>query len=223
MTVLLYGVAEAASPPPPGDGLEHRPLRTLSYDRLHAIVSDVEHAPSTDVGNRCAFEQIVEGLMDTDDILPARFGTTAPSDEDVLTMLISRRKELTETLKSVRGAVEFAVRAPEPPGNQAQLEHGRPAYVERLLARDRSIHALSTAARPLIRAMRNLGRSSAYLVERTGASEFKRRAEALGLAVTGPRPPYSFVNKPTHSEPMPRAGASALAQSSSRRDSRTSC
>ena len=190
MTVLLYGVAPASAHAPTGDGLGDRPLRVVGHDGLHAVINDVDQPPSPHTDNLWAYERVIERLMQTDAVLPARFGTTAEDDDDVLALLIARHAQLTDILHQVRGAVEFAVHNGEP---QSEKPKTGTEYMTRLLERDQGLRPFDEQVAEVTRAKRRRGSSTAYLVEQAGAEEFVRQAGAQNLVVTGPWPPYSFV------------------------------
>jgi hypothetical protein len=200
MSVLLYGITEADAPVAGGAGLIDRPLRTVTHDNLIAVVSDLDNGPPTDEDSLWAYEQVVERLMAEATVLPARFGTTVQTDEEIEAMLAERRAELTETLAHVREAVEFAVHTPphpqaEPTREQTAEDTARAgtAYMQRLLSQDRRIRELDASAGRLIRATRRIAHGTAYLVARADAEEFVASVTSLGLTVTGPWPPYSFT------------------------------
>jgi hypothetical protein len=215
VSVLLYAVVDAASPPGSGHGLGQRPLRAVTHANLRAVVSDHDGSPRADEPNLLAYGHVVDRLMRGGALLPARFGTTAPTDAEIQTMLFERRVEFTEGLNRVRGAVEFAVRArvvsgpgtvpstsaAEETAREDQAEHPGTAYLHRRLAQEQHARELSrrvaAAASELIRAsIHRPHQAVAYLVEQVHADEFARRTRALGLTVTGPWPPYSFA-RPT--------------------------
>ncbi len=218
MSVLLYAVVDAGSSPGNGHGLEQRPLRAVTHANLRAVVSDHDGSPQADEATLVAYSQVVDRLMRGGALLPARFGTTASSDQEIQAMLFERREELTEGLDRVRGAVEFAVRArsPSASGGLGVVEPATPAaaepaqddadnpgtaYLLRRLGQEQHARELSgrvaAAAGELIRAsIHRPHQAVAYLVEQSHADEFARRTRALGLTVTGPWPPYSFA-RPT--------------------------
>ena len=64
---------------------------------------------------------VVERLMGSQPILPARFGTLLADDDEAVTALRTRHDELRRGLALVRGAVELGVRATwaQPPSQRA--------------------------------------------------------------------------------------------------------
>lgn len=136
-------------------------------------------------------------------VLPARFGTIANSEREILEMLEAREAEFAGALDHVRGAVEIAVHLDVPasstspaPANEVS---GR-AYMYGLLSRQRD---QDTAAEQVDSAVGQIARDSrartptsrAYLVSRQHVAEFVARTKALGLRISGPWPPYSFVTQ----------------------------
>jgi hypothetical protein len=195
MTVLLYAVTEAGQPAV-GYVLEQRPLRTLDHGALRAVLSDHDGRPAAVESNLWAYEQVVERLMAAGPVLPARFGTTADADPELVTMLSTRQDELRASLDRVRGAVEIAIRVPAPSA-PAQDGSGT-AYMLGRLAGDQQFRELAEqveeATRGLVRAQtRRNNNSLAYLVEHDHVDAFVSTATSLGLTPTGPWPPYSFT------------------------------
>lgn len=197
--MLLYAVTDAGLEAASGEGLENRPLRTVGCGGLRAIVSDVDAAPPADAQMLWAYEGVVTRLMDSAAVLPVRFGTTAQSDGEITAMLAAREGELARALERVRGAVEFAVHV-EPGAPEAPQDAEKPgtAYMRGLLARDERRRELESRAGELVRARARRSASSfAYLVDRERADRFENLAGGLGLSITGPWPPYSFVGGAT--------------------------
>jgi hypothetical protein len=204
MNVLLYAVVDEASPPANGQGLGQRPLRGVTHENLRAVISDHDGSPRADEPSLLAYGHIVDQLMGGGAVLPARFGTTAPTDGEIQEMLFERRAELSKGLDRVRGAVEFAVRErvsgvpPAEESTQDDADNPGTAYLRRRLGQEQQARELSrrvaVAAGELIRAsIHRPHKAVAYLVEQVHADEFVRRTRALGLTVTGPWPPYSFA------------------------------
>jgi hypothetical protein len=128
-----------------------------------------------------------------------RFGTRRPEPDSVREALAQRRDELLAGLDRVRGRVELAVRAMEPPDpapdGRVYLARRRKAAV---LHDSLSVLAVAACRRPR-RAADELLRGS-YLVERPALETFNAAVETLqrehrelSLVCTGPWPAYSFV------------------------------
>jgi hypothetical protein len=219
MTVLMYAVLDAGDAPVSGHGLQGRRLREVGHGNLRAVLSDHDQSPPADEATLWAYGNVVDQLMAAGALLPARFGTTAPADRDIRAMLAERRAELSDGLDRVRGAVEFAVHAPaetsvpapraKPPTTAApnhaaqddratQDDAPGTAYLRRRLAQVQRAHELArqvnAVAGELIRDCSQRPRQAlACLVDRGHAEAFTQATRAVGLTVTGPWPPYSFV------------------------------
>lgn len=196
MSVLLYAVTDEALDGTCGAGLEGRPLRTVSHRDLRAIVGDVEAAPSTAPEALWAYDRVVTRLMDSVALLPARFGTTAPSDAEITAMLDARADELGGALERVRGALEFAVHVESGTPRAPVTDPGKPgtAYLLGLRAGTDRLREFEALAGDLVRARTRRSASAvAFLVDRDDADRFRDMAWVLGFDITGPWPPYSFV------------------------------
>lgn len=204
MSVLLYAIVPATGDAAPDrSGLRGQPLRAIETAELRALVSDLPHALTEDVATMLEYEQVVESLLELcPALLPARFGTVAPADAAVRELLQSRAAQLQDALRQVAGAVEFAVRPPEADPTRttagpatADPEHPGTAYMQRLLQATEPERRLETAVNGLFRRCRprRAGHSASYLVDRADATAFVQRLRELGATVTGPWPPYSFV------------------------------
>ncbi len=209
MTVLLYGVTDGQLVAQLGDGLAGGRLRHLSHRHLSAVVSDIERAPIPGGETLSVYESVIERLIDSCTLLPARFGATATCDREITDMLAERGVELTAALELVRCAVEFAVHAAPPNTltertdstdrtDRTDAEGPGTAYLRRRLSEQVRTRDLATqiraAAGDLVRAERAGSTGSvAYLVVRSAAEDFVQRTTAVGATVTGPWPPYSFV------------------------------
>lgn len=168
----LVAITRASEPPPPA------PLRAVAAAGLVAVVTEAQDELTAEALWRR--EELVEQLMADRDVLPVRYGTRFDDDDEAARAVAARRASLTAALERVRGAVEFAVRAPGP-----VLEELR------ALAREAVLQPASAA----------------YLVDRGRAELFRAGVEALGAdSLTGPWPPYSF-SEPAEAAPGRRIGA----------------
>jgi Gas vesicle protein K/Gas vesicle synthesis protein GvpL/GvpF len=174
--IELVAIVRATAPPPPA------PARAVAAGSgLVAVV-----APAPDAEEEVTAEalwrreELVEQLMAGGDVLPVRYGTRFADDDEAARSVAARRASFAAALDHVRGAVEFAVRAPSP---------------------------LLDALRPLARNVTVQRASAAYLVDRDMADAFRARVEELGAdSLTGPWPPYSFT-EPPGTLPANRIGA----------------
>ncbi len=215
MSVLLYGVGEAAAGPVVGTGLDDRPLRGVADGALMAIVTDHDDPdPQADAGTLDEYEQTVQGLMDSRAILPAPFGRVLDDDEAVRAMLRRRRRDLECKLDGVRGAVELGLHARWLAGADTASDprsESDVAYLRDRLETRQSARRLASQLDPLTALARSIRRTlsmqpdlpvlDAYLVDRGRVGEFVALVKELGgcldgveLVCTGPCPPYSFAD-----------------------------
>jgi gas vesicle protein GvpL/GvpF len=186
--IELYAVTDSRAPDPPA------PLHAVPAGGLAVVVGPAQDAQDVSPEALWRHEEIVEGLMSDRDLLPVRYGTRFPSEEDAARVIAERCEPLAAALDRVRGAVELSVRVVLPgSSSEAARESARRAVQEPLgaLARARSERA-PQAPDELLRA--------AYLVELGAVATFAAlvaRLEAdlpeLRLLCTGPWPPYSFT------------------------------
>lgn len=213
MTLLLYAVAEAdvarraARLADGAVALDLPPLRAICHHRLGAVVGERETAPAQTEPELKFYAEVVEGLMRAGAILPARFGTLAANEAEVREMLQTRSNELMRSLERVRDAVEFAVRGSRNFPARLDIRAGvarngnggaGTAYLQQRLAEGqverRLVETVQTAGRGLVReTLSRPPRPLAVLVEADGADAFAARMDEHGLTLTGPWPPYSFV------------------------------
>jgi hypothetical protein len=216
--LYLYAIAES-NRIPDIPGLRGASLKAVGQPGLVAISSEHDELklePSED--ELWAHERVVEDLLESEAVLPMRFGSSLPSEAAVLSFLDDRRQELRQALEHVRGAVELSVRVairPDPGGMQNgsgaddEQASGTAYLLDRLRSerRDQDVTAqvhepLSTLARastPWSSEPRRKRWKAAYLVSRDRVEAFAEQVDRLdtelgGGAVlcTGPWPPYSF-------------------------------
>jgi hypothetical protein len=217
--IYAYGICEpaTASAPPPRRGLGGATLRGLESDGLAAIYSrhrSLRPRPSPEV--ILAHERVVEAIMASGPVLPLRFGTQLEREERLAEVLHERRAELLHALDRVRGHVELGLRVFPRRGSEADPDPGERTGRDYLLARADEHRRADEAARGLHAPLAELASGSrlrqrpvspavlvaAYLVESDRVAEFRARAEALAgrhddldAVVTGPWPPYNFVEE----------------------------
>jgi hypothetical protein len=199
--IWLYAVCEEPERPlPPVPGLGGEPVEGIADGPLLAVASrhdGVPDDPATDA--LWTHERVVETIQTERAVLPMRFGTRRPEPDSVREALAQRRDELLAGLDRVRGRVELAVRAIEPPDpapdGRVYLARRREAAI---LHDSLSVLAVAACRRPR-RAADELLRGS-YLVERPALRTFNAAVETLqrehpevSLVCTGPWPAYSFV------------------------------
>jgi gas vesicle protein GvpL/GvpF len=215
MSLLVYGIVEAAGSDPSGLGLDGQSLRQVVEGPLAAVVSDLpEGPPEATAGAVTDYERTVRGLMDGGAVLPAQFGSVLDDEGAVRELLRRRRKDLLTRLHRVRGAVEIGLRASWRHGvrvlSDLRPQSGTSYLRDRLELRQSArqvaseldpLGALARSSRRAIIPRPDLPVLDAYLVDQRRVSEFVALVEQLDdrldeveLVCTGPWPPYSFAD-----------------------------
>jgi Gas vesicle synthesis protein GvpL/GvpF len=215
MSLLVYGVARADGTAVDGTGIDDRPLRGVSDDRLMAIVTDHDGSgPHPDAATLDAYARTVQMLTDSRALLPTPFGRVLADDDDVRAMLRRRRQHLLARLDRVHGAVELGLSARWLAGSDTARDprtESSVAYLRDRLETRQSARRLASELDPLTALARSIRRAistrrdlpvlDAYLVDRGRVSEFVAMVAELGdrldgveLVCTGPWPPYSFAD-----------------------------
>jgi hypothetical protein len=216
--LYVYAITDSPELPQVG-GLHGAPLRSVSAEGLHAVVTEHDRRPESDEEALWGHEAVVEALMDLGDLLPMRFGNVVSDESELQKVLSARLPGLEAALARVHGAVELSVRAQIDAG-AAQVEETAPigegaerpgtAYMRSRLEQSRL--AEQTVARihePLAAVSRSATRGAsapagtlkaAYLVDRERVDSFGKLVDELSgqvagatIACTGPWPQYSFV------------------------------
>jgi gas vesicle protein GvpL/GvpF len=149
-------------------GLDDRPIYTIPYRGMAAVVSDLESARvRPERRNLAAHRAVLGGLMAAEEaVLPMRFGTIAANSNEIKTLLASNHKAFESQLRLIAGKFEMGVRVtwdvpnifeyfveshadlkdardrlfggPSQPSQNDRIELGR--MFERLLEADRQVH-----------------------------------------------------------------------------------
>src|SRR5215217_2309332 len=116
----VYGVAteellRSGRPPlkVPGIGGQGTPVRTIAFEDLVAVVSDVPgfHFDLTRE-NLLEHQRVLDEVLSRSDVLPFSFGTVAGSDDEVRELLLRGGADaLHEQMEQVRGCVELELKA----------------------------------------------------------------------------------------------------------------
>jgi hypothetical protein len=209
--IYVYAITEPLSGGPAGTGLEDEPLRVFAVDGIVAVYSRHQKAECRPEPHALwQHQRVIEQLMSTATVLPARFGTTVEDTAALRAILHRRAPALRAQLEQVRGCVELAVRVGLPAAERPQPAGGREYLRDRLAAQHEREAATARTLAPLAElavlwkqpdradAARSL--SASYLVRAGDVERFaaqvqglqERNAE-LSLSCTGPWAPYSFV------------------------------
>jgi hypothetical protein len=204
----LYAVTPVDTAVPIGlDALEGNAVAVLHSDR--------EAVAPTDRDAVLAFGRTIQEIARHGPALPMRYGTTV-ADLTELRLLIAEHEEAwSARLAAVGDCCELIVHlggAPSTVPRQVGAELSGRDYLkqraEAARSRDAVHDELRAVVRPWLREARTLrgARSDrvALLVPRDAATQARARVERwgadrpdLGLAVTGPWPPFSFCEAPT--------------------------
>lgn len=183
--IELYAIAQRPGPPLP----DIASLRELPCGDLGAICGAAADQSEITEDALWRHEQIVEAVMETRDLLPVRYGTRFAREEEAVDVVAARSGTLKAALERVRGAVELSLRVrTRKPDVSADIHASL-----RPLVRESMTRAAADEGE-LLRA--------AYLVERDRVPEVRDEVARLqhehpelSLLLTGPWPPYSFVER----------------------------
>jgi hypothetical protein len=106
--IHVYGITDPGGPAPAVRGIDDRAVRRLDGAGAAAVVTEHEQAPAPEAEVLLRHAQVVEQLAAIGPVLPARFGTGAADEADVLDRLAD--PSLPDALERVRGRIEIAVR-----------------------------------------------------------------------------------------------------------------
>lgn len=219
MSLLLYAIADADPQEIDGIGIGQAPLRAVGRPGLLAVVAE-RHGSAVGAENTSGapkehetlweYERVIERLMASHPVLPARFGTVLSDEAEAQAMLERRGHGLGEALRLVRDAAELGLSVGWRGEPQSSAESGTEYMTRRLgqLRRARAIadvlaplHVLARASRVRVPPRPELALVAAYLVDRSLVNAFAdtvgRLDQQLDDAVvvcTGPWPPYSFAD-----------------------------
>lgn len=189
--LYLYGICRSrAWRSPAGEG---EALVKVRYRDLEALVRPVPYRiPRLDEGEVREHQRLVEAAMRRDTILPAPFGLVFRGRRGLVRFLEDQYIALDEGLAFLDGHWELRLHISGDADDPALEELATHLYSE--------LRRFARAAIPLAGGAGRL-MSAAFLVERSAWIEFVERSDDLGLSnpelgvdVTGPWPPYDFVN-----------------------------
>ncbi|MFE0136379.1 GvpL/GvpF family gas vesicle protein [Streptomyces sp. NPDC059037] len=249
MSTYVYGIAACSHPSLPvgmdGVGKPPHPVRVIKEGELAAVVSDAPDGLRPKRNNLLAHQKVLNEAAAAGAVLPMRFGSLAPDDAAVTSVLAERAEHYHERLRTLAGKAEYNIKA----------SHDEAAALHRVMAENQELRALAEANRAagggsyeqrlrlgemvvaavkgreaedavqLRRALEpaaeavSAGPDStgwlanvSFLVERASAEEFlgavqevRETLPHVELRVSGPLPPYSFV-EPGPAEPTRTGG-----------------
>jgi hypothetical protein len=112
MTFYVYAITDRPQEPLPSEvGRDDAELAQIAWRDISAVISasgDSRSAATSD--DLWRHEQVVEALMAGRAVLPARFGTSLPSLQQVSDMLSRSYTQFVQDLERVRGHIEIGVR-----------------------------------------------------------------------------------------------------------------
>lgn len=212
--IYLYGLTGPLRAQVQSIGLGGAPVEAMAVGRITTIHSMHDQLDLEVTADSCwAHEHVVEAVMRSQTVLPARFATTFSDIEQVRAAVACRADALAQRLTDVEGCVELAVRigllAPEDqqPGDGREyllgklaVQRRREALAEGTLA---CLKELAVASRLAAPATSNETVSISYLIETTEIERFAHAVDRLGrrwpelcISCTGPWAPYSFTDAP---------------------------
>lgn len=111
--VYVYGVVGATATVTGGTGIDARPLRLVTADRVAAIVSGVAGtAPAFGRDALLAHSDALEAVLAGATVLPMRFGVVMEGETAVREQLLApHHDQLLEQLERLAGRVELSLRA----------------------------------------------------------------------------------------------------------------
>lgn len=202
----LYAIAEHA--PASCRGARGEALRIVRCGALELVIGDAPPPLSPEALR--AHEAAVRAIADASPAcLPARFGSAAADEEEMLRFARAREPELAEALSRVRGREQMTLRVhgtaavPQPPPAGAGTRY----LEERRRARAvPELDPLRAALADLVRAERverhdggaGLIASAYHLIDRGAAAQYRAAVERtafaeLRVSVSGPWPAWAFA------------------------------
>ncbi len=141
MSTYVYGITAVAHPSLPegmgGVGDPARPLRVLTQGELAAVVSDAPEGLRPKRRELLAHQNVLSEIGAGGCVLPMRFGSVAPDDDAVTSVLAERADHYLERLRALDDRVEYNVKA----------NHVEEAVLHHVMALNPEIRALAEANR----------------------------------------------------------------------------
>jgi hypothetical protein len=206
-------------------GVGGEPVRTVPEAGLHAVVSSVDATafgddvlpglladlPRAETIGR-VHHQVIESVAAAGPVVPLRLATVYPDDTTIRSLLAEHRTDLADLLATFRDTQEWGLRVYLEPRADGAAD-GAPRWAraeERAAGLDRVLSEMALGSRHYPAPDLRLGPrggwlvlSCVYLLSDLRAAEFGAAARQLaagadGLTaeLSGPWPPYSFVDQP---------------------------
>jgi len=198
-----------------GKGISRRPLSLVRAGKAFVVVEPAAAREAT-TSTVVAHDRVVRRLTRVlPSVLPLRFASTAPDRTAVQALVAPLGEPLERAFERVRDAVQFTLRVSGPaapaPKRDRRVGPGTRWITERLDAqRIPEVGCVSDATRPWVRELRMERRVSPrdgvlgtvyYLVARKDVRAWRSALarsiaglpRGITVSVTGPWPPYAFV------------------------------
>ena len=141
MSTYVYGITAASHPEFPeglgGVGDPAREVRVLTEGDLAAIVSEAPEGLKPKRRDLLAHQNVLSEVGAAGCVLPMRFGSVAPDDDTVTSVLAERADHYKERLRTLDGKVEYNVKA----------THDEEAVLHRVMSDNPEIRSVTEANR----------------------------------------------------------------------------
>jgi len=141
VSTYVYGITASSHPSLPkavgGVGDPPRPVRVLKQGALAALVSDAPEGLRPKRKELLAHSNVLAEAGAGGCVLPMRFGSIAPDDDTVTSVLAERAEHYGERLTALDGKVEYNIKA----------THAEEAVLHRVLSENPEIRAITEANR----------------------------------------------------------------------------
>jgi hypothetical protein len=141
VSTYVYGITASSHPALPKDlagvGDPPRPVRILEAGELTAVVSDAPEGLRPKRKDLLAHQTVLAEAGAAGVVLPMRFGSVAPDDDTVTSVLTERADHYKERLRALEGKVEYNVKA----------THQEEAVLHLVMSENPDIRAMTEANR----------------------------------------------------------------------------
>nr|WBO81344.1 GvpL/GvpF family gas vesicle protein [Streptomyces sp. SBE_14.2] len=141
MSTYVYGITTSSHPALPKDisgvGDPPLPVRVLVTDGLAALVSDAPENLRPKRRDLLAHQSVLAEVGADGCVLPMRFGSLAPDDDTVTSVLGERAEHYQERLRTLDGKVEYNIKA----------THDEEAVLHRVMSQNADLRAMTEANR----------------------------------------------------------------------------